>query len=365
MYKKKLTELNNSLDQVLENLGDLDRFSKEVIDLVVKDVLSKFHHKLGAGVEDSVSDLLDNFKQKVVDRVIEDSDEWKIPQSEFVIFPRNSRFLFQKGKSTIVVIEQDPTYRTLKLDKSLYSSMGTETTERFRLPLPYSVFVIHIKDQAVVNFSIGWRTTPLRSLDDILNAPCLPNLHANSEVCWGSGNKPTFSNEDSIAEICECSIASFWSSDFNRDLRTHWDHRKKISNFLISPKKWKTKDEIFMLSLDYTCQSTDYTIRDKINQMEGFSEEPDMDRNRQRLVELVDNQSDILFSKMINYFKRVKPDRFCPKSITDDLNNILKDCFQDYEDIYKSLKTEYRNLNRLIKKEERPVRKMSSNWSEV
>lgn len=74
MLTERYKNLETAVEKTLVNLKDSERLAQSVLDVVISDVMTKFHHKLGVGVEDSVSDLLDDFKQKVVNQIINEAD---------------------------------------------------------------------------------------------------------------------------------------------------------------------------------------------------------------------------------------------------------------------------------------------------
>ncbi|CAE7860211.1 unnamed protein product [Symbiodinium microadriaticum] len=349
MLTEKHKELTKAVEGTLRSLESLDSLADDVLNLVVSDVLTKFHHKLGVGAEDSVSDLLEDFKQKVVNQIVNEADQWRIPKSDVVIFPRNCRFFYQKGESTIVVIEEEPRRREVKFAGDL---LGTSQPSRASLPFPYIVYVIHMRRTIVANAYIGWRSTPLMRTSDKLARPLLPNSHDNLDVCWGrSMNHPTGT---SVAEICDSTIQQYWSSEFNGDLRTRWDERGLVSSKLNRIDRWVGEDNIFMMSLDYH-QHGDPTVEEKIKSITGHVDEPDMAKIRDQLYDLANKHSEVLFSKIIRYFKRVKPERFYPKDVTALLKSTLEKCVRDYLDVFYVLQFEFNKMESRIKKEEGKV----------
>ena len=362
MLTERHRNLEAAVDRTLASLNDMEGLAQNILNTVVADVLTKFHHRLGVGVEDSVSDLLDDFKQKVVNQIINEADRWKIPKSDIVIFPRNCRFFYEKGDSTIVVIEDEPKKRTVKLGNLVPSRASEFRRVGYTLPMPYVVYVFHIKEFRLVNAYIGWRSTPLVKTADKLARPLLPNSHDNLEVCWGGTNGIIAA--PSVAEVCDKAITQYWTSDFNGDLRSRWDNRGDVSDKLLDVNRWVAEDTMFMMSLNYHLP-TDSTVEDKVKQITGHLDEPDMDKIRHGLLDLTEKCSEILFSKIIGYFKRVRPERFYPKDITALLKDSLETCVKDYLDIFYVLQFEYNKLEKRIQESEgREVRKCGPFWDE-
>jgi len=355
MLTEKHKQLQLATDKTLASLGNLENMAKDVLDIVVSDVMTKFHHKLGAGVEDSVADLLDDFKQKIVDQIINEANRWRVPKSDIVIFPKNCRFFYEKGDNTIVVIEEEPRKRSIRLRGDLTGG----SDERHSLPMPYVVFIFNIKGLKITNTFIGWRSTPLMRTSDRLARPLLPNCHSNLEVCWGSGELAKIKG-DSIAELTENAITHYWSGQFNGDLSDRW--KEKLHPDLVLGR-WSNQDTLFMMSLDYH-KPGDQTVEQKIKSLAGHIDEPNMDEIRHRLFDLTQKHSDILFSKIIRYFKKVKPERFYPKDVTDLLKGSLESCTRDYLDVFYLLQFEYNKLESRIKESEgKVVKKRGAFWN--
>lgn len=127
---------------------------------------------------------------------------------------------------------------------------------------------------------------------------------------------------------------------------------------------WSEEDVMFTMSLNYH-RTDDSTIANKIEQIAGHVDEPDMDKIKHRLFDLTEKHSDILFSKIIRCFKRVKPERFYPKDITELLKVSLEECVRDYLDVFYVLQLEYNKLDKQIKKTEvKMMKKCGPLWNE-
>lgn len=354
---EKHENLKKAVEKTLDSLNDVEKVAKDVLDLVVSDVLKKFHHKVGVGIEDSVVDLLDDFKQKISTQLIDEIRQWKIPQSNVVIFPRNCRFYYDKGDNVIVVIEEEPKFRNIKLSGELLDS--DELYVRKRLPFPYVVYIFHIRMNGLLNSYVSWRSSPLMKTSDKLARPILPNCHFGLEICWGD-HRPFGA---SVAELCEDAISKYWSSEFNEDLSDQWSNRSNISPILGNVSNWANHDVIDMLELDYH-NGNDSSVEQKIEQITGNIDEPDIDKIKHNLINIVDKHSEILFSKIIRYFKRTKPERFYPKDVTELLKNNLKECTKDYLDVFYVLQFEYNKLNDHFKHDDRKFVSKSPYWIE-
>lgn len=149
--------------------------------------------------------------------------------------PTGTRFVVRKGKMTTFVIEQPPQKRTIRI---MYER--GDRSELFQLALPYVVFFVVLRGRKSDKAYVLFRKAPLRSLKDELLCPALPNIHGDFSVCFA----PSASKE-SLAEMAEESIASFWGGRFIKTELVSEAHRR------LSVDAWadgSRKDSLFGLS---------------------------------------------------------------------------------------------------------------------
>ena len=145
-------DLINATENFLSKISNLDGISSDIISQVIATTIKTYQDKVNVGIQDSISDLLDTFKQRIAETVFETSKQWKLPRRDLLLFPKNCRFCYQKGDSTVVLIEQDPQIRSLVFQKSLLSAdyAGLYQTVRIPLALPNVVFLLHFRKKKLV-----------------------------------------------------------------------------------------------------------------------------------------------------------------------------------------------------------------------
>jgi hypothetical protein len=314
------------------------------------------------GVQDSTSDLIELFKQEVAKTVFETAQGWHVANRDFFLFPRNCRFLFTKGRTTIAVIEQDPQIRTLLCAErilgpqtQLYVPPGPQPpqdSQRVSLAMPYSIFIFHFNDAKFSNLYYCWRKAPLRSLEDKISNSLLPNIHDNMAVCLGNENQYQFGT---IADQIDRILGDFWNSRFNNDLSIAWWRKQNIDSRLETAHTWSEhsmEDSTFILQVDFSSH-TDRTLKEKIELLTVHEEAADENGFRHRLAENIDNSAGMLFTKILRYFKKTKFDKYHPKEIKEAVVKIMKEANGEFLDLIFAVEHELEVLKGQIQEESR------------
>ena len=83
---------------------ELDLLVQDILTKIVIETLHKYQQKVNVGIQDSMGDLLDNFKQKITQAIFDVANTWRASNQKPVLFPRGCRFCYARGESTIFVI---------------------------------------------------------------------------------------------------------------------------------------------------------------------------------------------------------------------------------------------------------------------
>lgn len=325
---------------------------EDVLTKVVVDCLRTYQKKVNVGVQDSVTDLLDNFKQKVTTEIFDVAQSWVIAtKREKILFPTGCRFLYNIGQSTIVVVEEQPMVRTLMFDKNLMGDQvqgNSSHQERAAIALPYVYFVLHFKQNRVpVGLYTGWRTSRMKTVKDQLFCPLLPNIHVGLSVCMGRDY--TISGQ-TITEVTEEVIALFWSSRFNNDLSTHFWNKADADPRISTLRYWieeSVDDPFFILNANLTPAMT----LDELMQSCIFAQDevdPDSTQFRHHLSDLINECSEELFYKILKYFKSQKFEKHYPKEVTENLCASIKDVSSHLTAIVASMQAELQKVQQEV-----------------
>lgn len=167
-------------------------------------------------------------------------------QSNNTIIPPNCRYIERVNKGNVVVIEEPPAFRTIKVamnlkheirklkesgkfeeygyDKVDYSGNGPHM---LTLAMPYVIFIFFINEyQEVAAGQSFLRVARLNGLGDYLLKTPMLNISDTQYVCFGgaiSGKTPTLSS------AVEKGIMVFWSAEFNQDYTYNYTAYKGIA----------------------------------------------------------------------------------------------------------------------------------------
>lgn len=338
--------LKDASSSVIKEFEDMSGVATDVLTKVVIETIDKYQQKINVGIQDSITDLLDNFKIKITNAIIESSLKWRIANRGYLLFPRGCRFAYSKGNQTVFVLEQEPQVRSLLFKKSLIESNFSDLngSERVALALPYVIFIVHLNNGRFSNLYSGWRNAPLSSINDFICRPILPNIYDNLSVCTGILDSRQRSTEPN--QICSEVINHFWNTQFNGDLSQHWDTRKKIDHRLGAVRVWEQeskKDSSFILGIE---QKEEKSINHFIDLLTRHENEPDETQLRHSLTESIDSCVNHLFHKILRYFKNTKFEKHHPKEIKEILTKIMMKANGEFADMLFAIKKEIEKLEK-------------------
>ena len=355
---QRYQSLVNAAQLLQEEVKNWDEVTEEVLSSVVLDTIKRYQQKVCVGIEDSMSDLLSNFKINVTRAIFEAANSWRsASKHEITLYPKGCRFCCSIGSSTIIVIEQDPQVRSLRLGSDLCVTINSPYTA---LALPYSVFFFHFREGRFSSLYYGWRTRQLASLDDTISMPLLPNLHSNLSVCLGDQRI----DNGTLIEQTQKVLDSFWGSQFNSDLSRRWHDKADISPLLNTAESWRQNsldDPTFVLHLNY---GDHRTVQQTLDMIAGSVEETvDESELRKRLSEQIDQQIGSLFNKMQQYFKRNKFEKHFPKKVKDELGKAIGNTAKEMADVIYALDVEVKKAT-IDSSQQTDIQPVSNVWSE-
>lgn len=152
------------------------------------------------------------------------------------LFPPNCRYYEKHQDGFLVVIEEDPAYRTICIDKDMgnelaslkssgklkeygYEKWEEENPHRpytFNLALPYAVFFLAFNNKyESLGGRIFFRTKPISGFSDVLcKAPFL-NISDSQNICFG--DRIYKGPRRSLFADVNHAVSVFWSTIFNPD----------------------------------------------------------------------------------------------------------------------------------------------------
>ena len=154
------------------------------------------------------------------------------------VLPPNCRYIEKVQQGHVVVIEEPPAYRTVRIrldfkkeiskleaegklkeygyDKTFgRTASGDYKSESFTLALPYVIFALYITNEFQLSAGqIFFRVARLTGMGDYLHKAPFTNISDSQYICFGSqANGSGHSLNGAVEKI----INAFWSAEFNTD----------------------------------------------------------------------------------------------------------------------------------------------------
>lgn len=201
------------------------------------------------------------------------------------IIPPNCRYVEETQKGYLVVIEEPPAYRTIKVDFSMESEIdkmrssgklqmyGYENFLRdssrpykFQLAFPYVIFILYInKYFEIHDGQVYTRTQQMSGLSDYLLKMPMSNISDSGHICFGDhiGGR-----HRSLMGAIQHAIMVFWSASFNTDyMYNYHDYVKKNIPILSSYLEWQYMSQanpMFIYNADWIRMS--YNIGQRLEE---------------------------------------------------------------------------------------------------
>lgn len=344
-------DIINATEGFLSKISNLNAISDDIVSKVLVPTIKIYQEKVNVGIQDSISDLLDNFKQRIVDTVIQTTSHWKLPQRDLLLFPKNCRFCYQKGQSTIFVIEEEPQVRSLVIENSIMGKIydsNTHGNSRVPLALPYIIFVMHFKNNNLNYVYSSWSVNPLTSLENMLYFPLLPNLHDNLSVCMADmPNRKTLN----MLEKIDIALNGYWNSEFNSDLADRWWSKHLRHPKLESCKTWSEASLENPLFIREAKLQSAKTLKNLLDVTTKHETEVDENALLHNLTERIDETTKLLFNKILAFMRKTSFDKYYPKSVNEQLAGIMKEANTEIANFYFVLENELKLLRQELEKD--------------
>lgn len=299
-------EYQNALEAA-KQVFEAPKIADEILTRVVIESIKKYQQKLSVGLEDSITDLLDNFKHKITSLLL--SQNIQAGSYQPALFPKNCRFFCSKLNHHFVVIEEPPQVRRLRFHKSLNTASNF-----YSLAMPYVIFIIHLYGEYdSFKLDIAWRPLSLNSLDDKLYKAKLPNIygHQGTLVCLGK-----YELTGSITEKVDDIIDYFWTSEFTDDVIQNWVD--------CDPELWQQKTRL----------DPNFILRENLEELSWKI--PDyfftikQDEATRVLTSEIDSAINVMFNKILEYFRQHKFEKHFPKDIEKEISAAFEYASKEY-----------------------------------
>jgi len=191
--------------------------------------------------------------------------------------PLGTRFHRRVKDTTILVVEQTPTKRTVRMSPDVFvkpetwSRRGMKALRPYCLAFPYIVFVFRFNwfvgdGERDKNMSrhfdeprvwVFYRNRPLESENDMLFHTNLPNIaRSDAEVCMGQTlDHFEMADFSDINKYTDKYLGRFWGRGFNCDHQNNFDYLAyKYPDYFSTLRKWQVaskKNANFVLGINY------------------------------------------------------------------------------------------------------------------
>lgn len=195
---------------------DLSQQAVTVMNKAAENVLERVKKNIDAQIQEDSSPIVEEFVKTTSSKMSAMTQQWVDGVSnDITLFPEGTRYIWRDGKSTIIIIEQQPQVRHVSYNGKM-----------FLLAMPYVQFIIPFANNIPTGtLIVGCTKKTLSDLDQPLLQLPLTNIN-NHNVCMGDMHFPNYGNmTDMVSKI----IGKFWQSDFNHNHnQANADYRREM-----------------------------------------------------------------------------------------------------------------------------------------
>jgi hypothetical protein len=217
-----------------KNMSDQTTFTKEQVDVLVKDAttqcLNRLVQELDGEKDDPLNRVIVKYKAKIARRAWQLAQKWcKWSNDGPVLMPDYTRIYYRKGNIEVLVSEFPPQVRLVKFRGGLAKrNSSTDTCEHpeklynYSLAFPYIIFVHDFINGMHNSTYVCFSDRPLKKLTEQPLRPYLPNLDGTLKLCHGN----TFDKSQLIAgnltQQASYVVSHFWQTAFSDEWSSHY-----------------------------------------------------------------------------------------------------------------------------------------------
>lgn len=201
------------------------QLKKAMVDLVNRSH-KRFKQELVGENDDFLDRGLRQYRSRVARNAWRTSQKWCMWNNDGpVLMPDFCRCFYRKGKTEILVMEQPPQIRLVKLKGSLalrnsdeeHHTPNDEKIYSYSLALPYVVFIFKFVDGKFVQVKCAFSDRPLKRLEERPMKPYLSNIDNTLKVCLGGGFDLTRLEEGNLVQQVAYVLDHFWHSAYSNE----------------------------------------------------------------------------------------------------------------------------------------------------
>ena len=196
---------------------------REIVDLMNEmksQFVNGYRQEALSELDGQCTEVLKQFKATIGRRCWKLSQKWcQWGDNRPILQPNNSRLFYRKGKTDIMVIEQDPQVRTLRFN-STFDEQGS-----YNVALPYVVFIFRFIDGNFTDVYCMFNDKPLGDLSERPIKPYLTNIDGPLKCCLGKTlNLPKGLNYNQTVQYV---LNYFWTAEHSNEWNDHWNSNQR------------------------------------------------------------------------------------------------------------------------------------------
>lgn len=139
-------------------------------------------------------------------------------QIETPIMPFGTVLLKTDGTTSVFFIQKPPEKVIIRF-RSKMTPSGTKPTH-YTIAYPWRVFALMFKGSIISDYSLRFAKGPIRTMEDQLYRPPLPNIEKDAQMCMGLGMVAYVGTTGPLSAIADKVIDWVDKSNYNNDLAT-------------------------------------------------------------------------------------------------------------------------------------------------
>lgn len=239
--KKLLVE-----EKLISNNMTLGKTEEEINSILIK-AMRSFRKRFFDLVSTKTNEIFGSLKSQILEhgRELEMGDSSSQGAFASIRLPSNTRFVVNRGDTSVFVVELPPQKRTINHSDSSY-----------HLSFPYTIFVVSFRGGDYNGLHFFYSNKPLKSLSESVYLSNLPNINNDGGVCTGNSIVSLLQNSEalSLSEKVDMVVSAFWGDTFNDDLDDRFEEYGNKHPRLKGFSSWEKashKEPNFILSINW------------------------------------------------------------------------------------------------------------------
>ena len=330
-----------------------------LLNRVVNFIKTTTSQKLAGAIRDKVTPVCKEMLKKMNDK-LDTYTERYLSAPPIIFAPSNTKLIRRGFATTIIIVEQKPTVKTLKFNFEGYSvPTGDDPTMRVSLSLPYLwfAFVKNDSNQVVTPYLFAGNK-PLTAETDQLSLPPFTNINiTDGRICYGNEMAGWEGRYSNLSESIDNFIAQYWQTAFTHEWTDCFNHYKVKVPQMRSLREWERTsrdDPAFGIKMPLYGLRTLNSFVTQHLQARGTPQ--DLDTIRTEMERFVRTETEVLGARVADAAIATIMPGFHPVNTVEQLRNYLTEfvkagtivvseqAIKEYKELERKLRTENERL---------------------